>query len=105
MYFYKIKFKSSLGTTIGACPDHINGRQTGVECANCDMILNSSRMPYSIAWNKARYGYKPLQCPKCNQNYKYQDKLEIHIKEKHPGKQHPRRACGETYTCENNPYR
>lgn len=32
------------GTTIGACPDHINGRPTGVECVKCDLILSSSRM-------------------------------------------------------------
>ena len=48
------------------------------------MILNSSRMPDSIAWNMARNNYKPLHCPKCNQHYKYQEKLEIHMKEKHP---------------------
>ena len=87
-------------------------RQTGVECTNCDMILNSSRMPDSIAWNMARNSYKPLQCPKCNQLYKYQEKLEIHMKEKHQtciycviGQQHPRLARGETYTCKYKPYR
>lgn len=113
---YKIKFKSSLGTTIGACPDHINGRQTGVECTNCDMILNSPRMPGGIAWNAARNSCKTLKCPKCNWHYKYQETLEIHMKEKHPdndatciycitGQQHPRLARGETYTCGYKPYR
>lgn len=108
--------KSSSGTTIGACPDHINGRQTGVKYVNCDMVLNSSRMPDSIAWNMARNGYKPLQCPKCNQYYTYQETMEIHMKEKHPdndvtciycitGQQHPRLARDIPYTCEHKPYR
>ena len=88
-------------------------RQTGVECANCDMIINSIRIPDSIAWNMARNNYK---CPKCNRNYKLKDNLEIHMKEKHPsndvtcmycikGQQHPRLARGETYTSEYKPYR
>ena len=104
------------GTTIGACPEHINGRQTGQECANCDMILNSSRMPGGVAWNAARNSCKTLKCPKCNWHYKYQETLEIHMKEKHPendatciycitGQQHPRLARGETYTCGYKPYR
>ena len=102
------------GTTIGACPEHINGRQTGVECINCDMILN--RMPGGVAWNAARNSCKTLKCPKCNWHYKYQETLEIHMKEKHPendatciycitGQQHPRLARGETYTCGYKPYR
>ena len=104
------------GTTIGACPEHINGRPTGVECANCDMILNTSRMPGGVAWNAARNSCKTLKCPKCNWHYKYQETLEIHMKEKHPendstciycitGQQHPRLARGETYTCGYKPYR
>ena len=102
------------GTTIGACPEHINGRPTGVECANCDMLLN--RMPGGVAWNAARNSCKTLKCPKCNWHYKYQETLEIHMKEKHPendatciycitGQQHPRLARGETYTCGYKPYR
>ena len=104
------------GTTIGACPDHVNGRQAGVECQNCDLILNSSRMPGGLAWNQARNSCKTLKCPKCNWHYKYQETLEIHMKEKHPesettciycitGQQHPRLARGETYTCGYKPYR
>merc|ERR1711976_57220 len=64
------------GTTIGACPEHINGRPTGVECNNCDMILNSPRMPGGVAWNAARNSCKTLKCPKCNWHYKYQETLE-----------------------------
>ena len=104
------------GTTIGACPDHINGRPTGVECVKCDLILSSSRMAGGNTWNVSRNSCKTLKCPKCNWHYKYQETLEIHMKEKHPesettciycitGQQHPRLARGETYTCGYKPYR
>ena len=103
------------GTTIGACPDHVNGRPTGVECGKCDLILNQSRLS-SMGWNVSRNSCKTLKCPKCNWHYKYQETLEIHMKEKHPesettciycitGQQHPRLARGETYTCGYKPYR
>jgi AT-binding transcription factor 1 len=103
------------GTTIGACPDHVNGRPTGVECSKCDLILNQSRLS-SMGWNVSRNSCKTLKCPKCNWHYKYQETLEIHMKEKHPdsettciycitGQQHPRLARGETYTCGYKPYR
>ena len=107
---------SSKGTTIGACPEHIQGRPTGVECTKCDLILNSSRMAGSVGWNASNNACKTLKCPKCNWHYKYQETLEIHMKEKHPdsettciycitGQQHPRLARGETYTCGYKPYR
>eukprot|EP00095_Tigriopus_kingsejongensis_P009212 maker-scaffold1413_size42750-snap-gene-0.5 protein:Tk09212 transcript:maker-scaffold1413_size42750-snap-gene-0.5-mRNA-1 annotation:"zfh4 " len=103
------------GTTIGACPDHVNGRPTGVECSQCDLILNQSRLS-GMGWNTARNSCKTLKCPKCNWHYKYQETLEIHMKEKHPesettciycitSQQHPRLARGETYTCGYKPYR
>ena len=103
------------GTTIGACPDHVNGRPTGIECSKCDLILNQSRLS-GMGWNTARNSCKTLKCPKCNWHYKYQETLEIHMKEKHPesettciycitGQQHPRLARGETYTCGYKPYR
>ncbi len=111
-------FASSLkGTTIGACPEHIQGRPTGVECAKCDLILNSNRLgSVQQAWNASNNACKTLKCPKCNWHYKYQETLEIHMKEKHPdsettciycitGQQHPRLARGETYTCGYKPYR
>ena len=31
----------------------------------------------------ARNSTKTLKCPKCNWHYKYQETLEIHMKEKH----------------------
>ena len=104
------------GTTIGACPEHINGRPTGVECVKCDLIISSSRMAHGATWNLSRNSCKTLKCPKCNWHYKYQETLEIHMKEKHPesettciycitGQQHPRLARGETYTCGYKPYR
>jgi AT-binding transcription factor 1 len=103
------------GTTIGACPDHIQGRATGVDCAKCDMILNTNRLG-QLGWNASNNACKTLKCPKCNWHYKYQETLEIHMKEKHPdnettciycitGQQHPRLARGETYTCGYKPYR
>ncbi len=103
------------GTTIGACPEHVNGRPTGVECSKCDLILNQSRLG-GLGWNVSRNSCKTLKCPKCNWHYKYQETLEIHMKEKHPenettciycitGQQHPRLARGETYTCGYKPYR
>lgn len=104
------------GTTIGACPEHINGRPTGVECVKCDLIISSSRMAGGSNWNMSRNSCKTLKCPKCNWHYKYQETLEIHMKEKHPesettciycitGQQHPRLARGETYTCGYKPYK
>ena len=103
------------GTTIGACPDHVQGRPTGVDCAKCDMILTSNRLG-TMGWNASNNACKTLKCPKCNWHYKYQETLEIHMKEKHPesettciycitGQQHPRLARGETYTCGYKPYR
>ena len=105
------------GTTIGPCPDHVNGRQPGIECEKCDFILNSFRGSDQAAWaNQQRGVFKTLKCPKCNWHYKYQETLEVHMKDKHPeaensciycvtGQQHPRLARGETYTCGYKPYR
>ena len=105
------------GTTIGPCPDHVNGRQPGIECEKCDFILNSFRGGDPAAWANSQRGvFKTLKCPKCNWHYKYQETLEVHMKDKHPetensciycitGQQHPRLARGETYTCGYKPYR
>lgn len=110
------------GTTIGVCPDHMTGRPSGVECSKCEMILNSSRLGNAsgqgglLAGMHSRNSCKTLKCPKCNWHYKYQETLEIHMKEKHPesetsciyciaGQPHPRLARGETYTCGYKPYR
>lgn len=103
--------------TIGMCPDHLNGRPLGVECLRCEMILNSSRMSgHSAVTSSTRNSCKTLKCPQCNWHYKYQETLEIHMREKHPdgesacafclaGQQHPRLARGESYTCGYKPYR
>ncbi|KAG5895247.1 hypothetical protein JTB14_036402 [Gonioctena quinquepunctata] len=105
------------GTTIGVCPDHLQGRPSGIECARCEMILASGRLgPAGLANVHSRNSCKTLKCPKCNWHYKYQETLEIHMKEKHPeaetsciyciaGQPHPRLARGETYTCGYKPYR
>lgn len=64
----------------------------------------------------SRNSCKTLKCPKCNWHYKYQETLEIHMKEKHPdsdaqcvycltNQTHPRLARGESYSCGYKPYR
>jgi hypothetical protein len=64
----------------------------------------------------ARNSTKTLKCPKCNWHYKYQETLEIHMKEKHSDQEvlcvfclenqtHPKLARGETYSCGYKPYR
>ncbi|KAH8256475.1 hypothetical protein KR032_009428, partial [Drosophila birchii] len=101
--------------TIGACSDHINGRPQGVDCARCEMLLNSARLNSGVQMS-TRNSCKTLKCPQCNWHYKYQETLEIHMREKHPdgesacgyclaGQQHPRLARGESYSCGYKPYR
>ncbi|XP_023158745.1 zinc finger protein 2-like [Ceratitis capitata] len=101
--------------TIGACSEHINGRPLGVECTRCEMILNSTRLNTGVQMS-TRNSCKTLKCPQCNWHYKYQETLEIHMREKHPdgesacgyclsGQQHPRLARGESYSCGYKPYR
>lgn len=76
--------------------------------------LTSSHPP--LLMQHSRNSCKTLKCPKCNWHYKYQETLEIHMKEKHPENEmnciycltnqpHPRLARGETYTCGYKPYR
>lgn len=71
---------------------------------------------HHMAMLHSRNSCKTLKCPKCNWHYKYQETLEIHMKEKHPetelncvyclaNQPHPRLARGETYTCGYKPYR
>ena len=83
-----------------------------MECAKCDFILNSARLGEDFLNNPA----KALKCPKCNWHYRYQETLEVHMKDKHPestsqciycitNQQHPRLARGETYTCGYKPFR
>jgi AT-binding transcription factor 1 len=63
-----------------------------------------------------RNSSKTLKCPRCNWHYKYQETLEIHMKEKHADTEvnclyclqnqpHPKLARGETYKCGFKPYR
>lgn len=105
------------GTTIGVCPEHLQGRPSGADCPRCELILASGRLgPGGLGNVHSRNSCKTLKCPKCNWHYKYQETLEIHMKEKHPeaetsciyciaGQPHPRLARGETYTCGYKPYR
>ncbi|KAI6203727.1 hypothetical protein M3Y94_00589800 [Aphelenchoides besseyi] len=63
-----------------------------------------------------RNSTKTLKCPRCNWHYKYQETLEIHMKEKHSeievtcifclqNQPHPKLARGESYSCGYKPYR
>lgn len=78
----------------------------------------------------SRNAAKTLKCPKCNWHYKYQETLEIHMREKHGAdddgcdasgttmkqriaacmycqtqRPHPRLGRGETYSCGYKPYK
>ncbi|KAL3998082.1 C2H2-type zinc-finger domain family protein [Acanthocheilonema viteae] len=77
---------------------------------------SSSASVFSPPTLTARNSSKTLKCPKCNWHYKYQETLEIHMKEKHAGHEvkcifclhnrpHPRLARGESYSCGYKPYR
>ena len=111
------------------CALHPDGKPSGIDCPKCDMILSAAaataaaRAGLSAAstagmpmLQHSRNSCKTLKCPKCNWHYKYQETLEIHMKEKHPendstcvycvtGQQHPKLARGEAYTCGYKPYR
>ncbi|KRZ10741.1 Zinc finger homeobox protein 3 [Trichinella pseudospiralis] len=73
-------------------------------------------MPSAPLTPQSRNSSKTLKCPKCNWHYKYQETLEIHMKEKHAqgdvscvyclsNHPHPRLARGENYICGYKPYR
>ncbi|VDN05683.1 unnamed protein product [Thelazia callipaeda] len=77
---------------------------------------SSSTSVFTATTLTARNSSKTLKCPKCNWHYKYQETLEIHMKEKHAGHEvrcifclhnrpHPRLARGESYSCGYKPYR
>nr|CDQ02843.1 Bm12962, isoform b [Brugia malayi] len=77
---------------------------------------SSSASVFPATTLTARNSSKTLKCPKCNWHYKYQETLEIHMKEKHAGHEvkcifclhnrpHPRLARGESYSCGYKPYR
>ncbi|XP_053968918.1 zinc finger protein 2-like [Anastrepha ludens] len=83
--------------TIGACSDHMNGRPLGVECTRCEMILNSTRLNTGVQMS-TRNSCKTLKCPQCNWHYKYQETLEIHMREKHPDGES---ACGYCLSGQN----
>ncbi|CAG0912541.1 unnamed protein product [Notodromas monacha] len=98
------------------CPEHFSGKPPGKECSNCDLLMNPQLGSQQLNLMQSRNSCKTLKCPKCNWHYKYQETLEIHMKEKHPdhettcmycimNQQHPRLSRGESYTCGYKPYR
>lgn len=98
-------------------PGHPFGLPVGADGSGLMSPLGSAAAAAAaMAALATRNSCKTLKCPKCNWHYKYQETLEIHMKEKHPesetsclycltGQPHPRLARGETYTCGYKPYR
>jgi AT-binding transcription factor 1 len=81
-----------------------------------NMVHVDQLTPSCTNTGTARNSSKTLKCPKCNWHYKYQETLEIHMKEKHADSEisctycqqnraHPKLARGETYGCGYKPYR
>ncbi|CAG2100203.1 unnamed protein product, partial [Medioppia subpectinata] len=100
------------------CSQHPDGKCDGLSLgAKCDLMVGCVRPTGGhMTMMHSRNSCKTLKCPKCNWHYKYQETLEIHMKEKHPENEmnciyclanqpHPRLARGETYTCGYKPYR
>ena len=103
------------------CEEHPHGNISGIGCTKCDVVAGSTRGYLGngaspIALMHSRNSCKTLKCPKCNWHYKYQETLEIHMKEKHlesdtqciyciTNQAHPRLARGEVYNCGYKPYR
>uniref|UniRef100_A0A1I7VYK3 C2H2-type domain-containing protein n=1 Tax=Loa loa TaxID=7209 RepID=A0A1I7VYK3_LOALO len=97
----------------------MNGSTQGLVSTNTTEGMpssSSSLSVFSATTLTARNSSKTLKCPKCNWHYKYQETLEIHMKEKHAGHEvkcifclhnrpHPRLARGESYSCGYKPYR
>uniref|UniRef100_A0A0N4ZXC9 C2H2-type domain-containing protein n=1 Tax=Parastrongyloides trichosuri TaxID=131310 RepID=A0A0N4ZXC9_PARTI len=80
------------------------------------MFSNTSNNSIIMSTPSSRNSSKTLKCPKCNWHYKYQETLEIHMKEKHSdidvdclyctlNSPHPKLARGESYSCGYKPYR
>ncbi|KAI9575471.1 hypothetical protein GQX74_009737 [Glossina fuscipes] len=61
-----------------------------IQKSRCEMILSSARLSSNIPIS-TRNSCKTLKCPQCNWHYKYQETLEIHMREKHPDGES---ACG-----------
>ena len=103
------------------CEEHPHGNISGIGCSKCDVVAGSTRSflgngASPVALMHSRNSCKTLKCPKCNWHYKYQETLEIHMKEKHlegdtqciyciTNQAHPRLARGEVYNCGYKPYR
>uniref|UniRef100_A0A914X218 C2H2-type domain-containing protein n=1 Tax=Plectus sambesii TaxID=2011161 RepID=A0A914X218_9BILA len=113
------------------CPTHSDGKQFSADCASCELAMAAQQSALSASMggggsvsmigphssvSTARNSCKTLKCPKCNWHYKYQETLEIHMKEKHSesevtcvycmqNRAHPKLARGETYGCGYKPYR
>ncbi|KAE8633501.1 hypothetical protein XENTR_v10001897 [Xenopus tropicalis] len=124
--FYGPMMTSSFSQTGVAPGTDKKGDQTDTERglqAFDDCTATSGPQPFQslslqgqLSLLHSRNSCKTLKCPKCNWHYKYQQTLDVHMKEKHPesqshcsychsGQQHPRLARGESYNCGYKPYR
>ncbi|CAF0727630.1 unnamed protein product [Didymodactylos carnosus] len=108
-------------------PSYDNGASTSIDYLNSFIQSTTSALARTLSsstttngsssiYLHTRNSSKTLKCPKCNWHYKYQETLEIHMKEKHPDQEtsclyclssqlHPRLARGESYSCGYKPYR
>ncbi|CAB3408292.1 unnamed protein product [Caenorhabditis bovis] len=91
-------------------------RILGEAASSATFAFDSSVFNDISSFTTLRNSSKTLKCPKCNWHYKYQETLEIHMKDKHSDAdvkcvycadnlQHPKLARGETYSCGYKPYR
>lgn len=95
----------------------------GASSSSASLTMSVLDVATPAAQQMSRNSAKTLKCPKCNWHYKYQETLEIHMRDKHPpdpsGEQgathrcaycsqktpHPRLGRGESYSCGYKPYR
>nr|XP_004661861.2 zinc finger homeobox protein 2 isoform X2 [Jaculus jaculus] len=86
------------------------------DCAATPAAFQGLSLSSHMSLLHSRNSCKTLKCPKCNWHYKYQQTLDVHMREKHPesnshcsycsaGGAHPRLARGESYSCGYKPYR
>ncbi|PAV87253.1 hypothetical protein WR25_15121 [Diploscapter pachys] len=88
----------------------------GLEAAIGQQSIHMQPDFLATGFSAMRNTSKTLKCPKCNWHYKYQETLEIHMKEKHAENEikciyclenrvHPKLSRGESYSCGYKPYR
>ncbi|XP_053901231.1 zinc finger homeobox protein 2 [Malaclemys terrapin pileata] len=112
--------ESNSESNVGLANSGVNSNTGGVPLGFGDDYTAMAYPGLSLSGHMSllhsRNSCKTLKCPKCNWHYKYQQTLDVHMKEKHPesnshcaycsaGGPHPRLARGESYNCGYKPYR